>query len=256
MEDFVREGSIVKSIWSKSDTVLFIFAGSSAEFALNKAVDWLYFTGKLPANPIERFLSTVSYAGLIIFSPKDQAVSAINKLRSIHSAIEHSRQSVIPDWAYRDVLFMLIYYSIASFELLDRKLTHAEKEEVFNVFYEVGNKMGLTNLPANYDDWLIARAEHLKKDIQLSTYSKDLFKQYRKHLGLFRFILLKNVQAQIVPGEVRTLLKLKKSGLFFLVILTYRFLRKVRGLLFIKFLLLPAKYRSQIKALELKTVNI
>ncbi len=33
----------------KSDTVLFIFAGASAEFALNKAVDWLYFTGKLPS---------------------------------------------------------------------------------------------------------------------------------------------------------------------------------------------------------------
>jgi uncharacterized protein (DUF2236 family) len=256
MENFVREGSIVRNIWGKSDTILFIFAGSSAEFALNKAVDWLYFTGKLPANPIERFLSTVSYARLIVFSSKEQATNAINKLRSIHSAVEHSRQSVIPDWAYRDVLFMLIYYSIASFELLERKLTHAEKEEVFSVFYEVGYKMGLTDLSVNYDDWLIAREEHLKQDIHLSTYSKDLFKQYKKHLGLFRFMLLKNVQAQIVPGKVRTLLKLKKTGLFLLAILTYRFLRKIQGLLFIKFLLLPAKYRSQIKALELKTVNI
>ena len=39
MEPFVKENSIVREIWGKSDTVLFIFAGASAEFALNKAVD-------------------------------------------------------------------------------------------------------------------------------------------------------------------------------------------------------------------------
>ena len=46
MEYFVEKGSIVREIWGKGDTILFIFAGASAEFALNKAVDWLYFTGK------------------------------------------------------------------------------------------------------------------------------------------------------------------------------------------------------------------
>lgn len=55
MEYFVSRFSIVRKIWGKSDTVLFIFAGASAEFALNKAVDWFYFTGKLPADPIGRF---------------------------------------------------------------------------------------------------------------------------------------------------------------------------------------------------------
>ncbi|MEJ7663471.1 MAG: hypothetical protein WKG07_29945 [Hymenobacter sp.] len=39
--------------------VLFIFAGAAAEFALNKAVDWLYFTGRLPADPLGRLFSTV-----------------------------------------------------------------------------------------------------------------------------------------------------------------------------------------------------
>ena len=39
----------------KGDTILFIFAGAgAAEFALNKAVDWLYFTGKLPTDPLGR----------------------------------------------------------------------------------------------------------------------------------------------------------------------------------------------------------
>ena len=54
MDWFVKEGSIVRVIWGKPDTILFIFAGASAEFALNKAVDWLFFTGKLPSDPIGR----------------------------------------------------------------------------------------------------------------------------------------------------------------------------------------------------------
>ena len=62
MQFFVEKNSIVRKIWGKSDTVLFIFAGAAAEFALNKAVDWLYFTGKLPADPLGRLFSTVRYA--------------------------------------------------------------------------------------------------------------------------------------------------------------------------------------------------
>ena len=68
MEHFVKTDSIVREIWGKSDTVLFIFAGASAEFALNKAVDWLYFTGRLPADPLGRLFSTVAYARMIIFA--------------------------------------------------------------------------------------------------------------------------------------------------------------------------------------------
>src|SRR5689334_2001523 len=143
MEFFVDRQSVVRKIWGKSDTILFVFAGASAEFALNKAVDWLYFTGRLPADPLGRLFSTVMYARQIVFSEKDAAYKAIDKISSIHAAVEKSRGAKIPDWAYRDVLFMLIYYSQASFELLERKLTNAEKEEIFDVFYRVGDRMGL-----------------------------------------------------------------------------------------------------------------
>ena len=40
MQYFVEKHSIMRQIWGKSDTILFIFAGAAAEFALNKAVDW------------------------------------------------------------------------------------------------------------------------------------------------------------------------------------------------------------------------
>src|SRR5690349_19037584 len=171
MQLFVEKDSVVRKIWGKSDTVLFIFAGSSAEFALNKAVDWLYFTGKLPADPIGRLFSTVSYARRIIFSPMDQANKAIDTMRHIHSTVEQNRGYSIPDWAYRDVLFMLVYYSIASYELLEKKLSGEEKEEVYNVFYRVGERMGLKELPLTYNAWLPARTVHLAEDLQKSEYT-------------------------------------------------------------------------------------
>ncbi len=137
MDYFVNKDSVVRSIWGKADTVLFIFAGAAAEFALNKAVDWLYFTGHLPADPLGRLFSTVEYARQILFLPHNQALAAIDKITHIHQGVEAARGEQIPDWAYRDVLFMLIDYSIRSFELLERKLTDAEKQEVFEVFSEL-----------------------------------------------------------------------------------------------------------------------
>src|SRR4026207_1005697 len=108
MQFFVERNSVVRKIWGKSDTILFVFAGASAEFALNKAVDWLYFTGRLPADPLGRLFSTVMYARQIVFSEKNAADKAIDKIAAIHAAVENSRGSKIPDWAHRDVLFMLI----------------------------------------------------------------------------------------------------------------------------------------------------
>jgi uncharacterized protein (DUF2236 family) len=177
MHFFVEKKSIVRKIWGKSDTILFIFAGAAAEFALNKAVDWLYFTGKLPSDPLGRLFSTVKYARRIVFSPMETANNAIDSMREIHTAVEQKRGEIIPDWAYRDVLFMLIYYSIASYELLEEKLSDAEKEEVYNVFYRVGERMGLKALPLTYVAWLPIRKAHLIEDLQKSDLTTDLFKQ-------------------------------------------------------------------------------
>src|SRR5687767_3074026 len=203
---FVKPGSIVREIWGRSDTILFIFAGASAEFALNKAVDWLYFTGRLPADPLNRLFSTVAYARLIVFSEQDRAHDVIDQMRSIHATVEDTRKATIPDWAYRDVLYMLIHYSVASFELLVRKLTLEEKEEVFDVFYRVGSRMGLTELPKDYNQWVVSRNEHLILDLVKSKYTSDLFIQYKKHLGLFRYKILIEAQKLVVPRYVNELL--------------------------------------------------
>jgi hypothetical protein len=251
-EYFVKPGSIVRQIWGRSDTILFIFAGASAEFALNKAVDWLYFTGKLPADPLNRLFSTVSYARLIVFSEMNTAHNVIDKMRAIHNAVEDARKATIPDWAYRDVLYMLIHYSIASFELLTRKLTWEEKEEVFDVFYRVGARMGLQALPARYQDWLVSRQEHLSADLVKSTFTTDLFLQYKKHLGLFRYKVLLEAQKLVVPQQVSKLLSFGPVSFFSPMISLYKWSRKMKIDWFVISVILPGQYKKQIKDLNIQ----
>ncbi len=247
---FVEPSSIVRKIWGKSATILFIFAGSAAEFALNKAVDWLYFTGKLPSDPIGRLFSTVRYARAIVFSTMEEANAAIDTMSKIHLSVENKRGYQIPSWAYRDVLFMLIYYSQAAYELLERPMTNKEKDELYDVFYRVGKRMGVSDLPPTYAQWLPIRDRHLKEDLQKSKYTDDLFKQYAKHLGYPRYLVLLEAQKLVVPGEVKKLLDVGEFSWLTAAVPLYKFSRllKLDGL--IKKLLLPPSYQEQIKALD------
>jgi hypothetical protein len=250
MQFFVKKDSVIRKIWGKSDTVLFIFAGAAAEFALNKAVDWLYFTGRLPADPLGRLFSTVRYARMIVFSSMDEAHRAIDSLRHIHSAVEQNRGSAIPDWAYRDVLFMLIHYSIASYELLEKKLSDEEKEEVYNVFYRLGARMGLKELPTDYAGWLPVRQEHLMSNLQKSDYTVDLFKQYKKHLGAMRYKVLIEGQKLVVPQRVKELLDFSDFSFLTPVVPVYKISRLMKMDWLLKNILLPSDYKDQINELD------
>lgn len=253
MKFFSEKGSVVRKIWSNADTILFIFAGASAEFALNKAVDWLYFTGRLPADPLGRLFSTVTYAQKIVFSTLEDANKAIDQITSVHSAVEENRQAKIPDWAYRDVLFLLIDYSVRSYELLYHKLSSAEKEEIYHTFYRMGLRMKIPELPQNYEQWLPVRKDHLRRNLKKSRFTVDLYLQYKKHLGLARFLLLKEVQAQLVPEDVRKLLGLRKVSLLIVMVPLYKLSRGFRLGGLVKAIILPRDYQPQIKALERTT---
>jgi uncharacterized protein (DUF2236 family) len=250
MEYFVPKGSVVRTIWGKADTVLFIFAGAAAEFAVNKAVDWLYFTGRLPADPLGRLFSTVEYARQIVFAERAAAERAIDTIAAIHAAVEQKRGMAIPAWAYRDVLFMLIAYSVQAYELLERPLTAAEKQEVFEVFGRVGQRMGIPELPRSYASWLAVREQHLLDDLAYSQYTPDLYAQYRKHLGLLRYSLLLQGQALVVPERVRELLGLSQRSWLAPVVPLYRRLQHFTLSKWAKNSLLPANYRAQILALD------
>ncbi len=252
MKNFVQEDSIVREIWGKSDTILFIFAGGAAEFALNKAVDWLYYTGKLPSDPIGRLFSTVNYAKRIVFAPSAEAEKAIATMATIHTNLEKARGYEIPDWAYRDVLYMLIYYSIASYELLERKLSLAEKEEVYRVFYRVGKGMGLQDLPGNYKEWLPQRQAHLQRNLIRSEFTKDLYLQYKRQLGVVRYRILIEAQILVVPAEVKQFLKFRKISFLLPAVPLYKLSRKFRLDGIVKNLLLPSEYKKQIAGLDVR----
>lgn len=250
MKYFVSEDSIIREIWGNSDTILLIFAGASAEFALNKAVDWLYFTGRLPSDPLKRLFSTVSYACQIVFSEYGEAMHAIDKISAIHKGVEHSRGKNIPDWAYRDVLFMLIDYSIRSFELLERKLSTSEKEEIYTVFHRMGLRMGVKDLPPNYQQWLHMRNSSLNENLLNGNFTKDLYKQYKKHLGWFRYLILKQAQTLLVPAKVKELLGLGKNPFSTPLLSLYKLSRIIRLKSFLKNVLMPSAYKKEILALD------
>jgi uncharacterized protein (DUF2236 family) len=249
---FVVKGSIVRTIWGSSETVLLIFAGSAAEFALNRSVDWLYYTGRLPADPIGRLFSTVRYAKDIIYSSYDRAMAAIDQITAIHGAVEKGRGMRIPDSAYRDVLFMLIDYSIRSFELLERKLTAQERADIFEVFQRVGSRMRLKGLPETYSAWEVMREDHLEQNLAYSELTKDLYGRYKQSLGAIRYQILLGGQALLAPGRVRRLLSLRGGWWMRVVVLLYKVARVMRVDRAVKAVVLPREYRTQVAALDVK----
>jgi uncharacterized protein (DUF2236 family) len=250
MPDFVDRHSIVRSIWGDSDTVLLIFAGSSAEFALNRAVDWLFFTGRLPADPIGRLFSTVRYAQDIVFSDYEKASRTVGRMAAIHGGVEKQRGYSIPDWAYRDVLYMLIDYSERAYELMYRPLTNSEREEVFQVFRKVGEGMHVPELPANYAEWKEDRKRHLDRDLVRSEHTDQLFTRYREELGKWRYDLLLQAQAQLVPDQVRQLLHMEPSPGFASAVWMYRLLNRLKLKPLLQRVLLPARYLEDIRQFE------
>jgi len=252
LNNYVDADSIVRRIWGTADTILLIFAGASAEFALNKAVDWLYFTGRLPSDPLGRLFSTVAYAREIIFSTTENANRAIDKMKQIHSSVEDARGSRIPDAAYRDVLFMLIHYSIAAFEALERELSKNEKQEVVDVFCRVGNRMEIPQLPSGYDEWLEMYNSHLTSDLVHSSFTTDLFDQYRKHLGIVRYFILIQSQKLVVPPRVKELLHFGSPFFIRPLLKLYRLSRKVKADHILKFMLLPPLYKQRIRMLDVQ----
>jgi uncharacterized protein (DUF2236 family) len=247
---FVRPDSIVRKIWGDADVILLVFAGSAAEFALNRAVDWLFFTGKLPADPIARLFSTVRYAQEIVFAPEQKARQAIARMSAIHGGVEQKRGYQIPDWAYRDVLYMLIDYSIRAYETLHRPLTDAEREEVFSTFRQVGAGMNVPDLPTTYADWTIDRQAHLNRDLVRSEFTDKLFKRYREQLGGWRYILLRQAQAVLVPKPVSQLLSLPQHPPLSYGIGLYKVLNAAGLRSTVQRLLLPTEYLAQIQDLD------
>jgi len=247
VRDFVDRRSIVRKIWGDPDLVLLIFAGSAAEFALNRAVDWLFFTGEIPRDPIGRLFSTVRYAQEIVFVDEEKARRTLDRINSQHASVEHQRGQTIPDWAYRDVLYMLIDYSERAYALLYRSLSLRQQSELFEVFLRIGEALCIPELPRTYAEWKLDRRRHLVRDLTYSKHTALLYHAYREHLGMWRYYLLLEVQALLVPDEVRRLLHLNSTSLISGAARTYGKIgsNPLRSLAHT--LLIPPRYWSEVR---------
>ncbi len=250
MSDFVHRRSIVRKIWGNPDLILLIFAGSAAEFALNRAVDWLFFTGKIPRDPIGRLFSTVRYAQEIVFVSEEAARRTLNRINAAHRTVERERSDTIPDWAYRDVLYMLIDYSERAHALLYRPLTASERNELYRVFLHIGQGLSISQLPETYEEWRHDRQLHLVRDLTYSRHTAQLFQQYRVHLGAWRYYLLLQVQALLVPGEVKRLLRLNSNDLLSGLVRTYGILTTFNLQSVVHTLLIPPRYWGELRQLD------
>ncbi len=250
---FVPFGSIIRQIWGDADVILLIFGGAAAEFALNRAVDWLFFTGNLPADPIGRLFSTVQYAQEILLAPDEQARRVLARINTIHGGVEQKRGRQIPDWAYRDVLYMLIDYSERAYQQLHRSLTDAERADLFGHFREVGLGLRIPDLPATYADWQTDRRLHLSRDLVHSAYTDKLFQRYREQLGGWRYGLLRQAQAILVPEPVGRLLNLPRKPLLAYTVGLYKLLNALGLRSVTQRLLLPTEHLAQVRALDKPT---
>lgn len=247
---FVAPDSIVRTIWGEADTILFIFAGAAAEFALSRAVDWLFVTGVLPRDPIGRLFSTAAYARQIIFADRTAAEGALARITQIHAAVERQRGSSIPAWAHRAVLYLLIDYSERAYQLQRRALTAAERDELYRVFHRMGVALGIEHLPPTYTAWRAEREHQLRRDLTYSPLTAQLYGRYRAVLGAWRYRLLLIVQAAIVPRVVRDMLILRYPATARAAVCCYRWLTRLGLRDCIQRVVVPAQHLAQIRNLD------
>jgi uncharacterized protein (DUF2236 family) len=250
MRPFAPPGSIVRSIWGDADTILLAFAGSAAEFALNRAVDWLFYTGRLPADPLGRLFSTARFARDIVFADEATAARTLDRIRAAHGAVERGRGEAIPEWAHRDVLYMLIAYSERAYELLRRPLADAEKDDLYDVFRRVGEGLAIPGLPLSYADWREDRRVHMEQDLAYSGLTAELYRRYREHLGRWRYETLLGIQAVLVPEHVRRLLGLGRNRWMVPAIGAYRLAAGAGLRPLVHRLVMPPAILPQVRALD------
>jgi uncharacterized protein (DUF2236 family) len=242
--------AVTREIWGDRDKLLLIFAGSAAEFAVNRAVDWLFFTGALPRDPVGRLFRTVRYAQSIAFAEPAAAHRTLGQIRRVHAAVERARRASIPAWAHRAVLYMLIDYSERAAWLLGSPLRPGAQEELYADFRRIGEGLGIGELPRDYPTWRTDRALRLAQDLAWTPSTAALYAAYRRQLGPWRYRLLRRLQGVLVPPLVRGLLQLPGPTAGGHLLAALRALRSLRLAHGARLLVIPLRHWKDLQALQ------
>jgi hypothetical protein len=214
--------AVTQRVWGNVDTVMLIFAGAAAEFAVNRAVDWLFWTNALPSAPIKRFFETVSYAQAVLLGDPRTVAKKMAAINGAHRGVERSRGYAIPAWAYRDVLFMLIDYGERAHRVVYGPMTPADRQAHWVLMRELGEELHITDLPADYPAYQAARHRHLLENTARTAWTDQLYAAYRKDLGPIRMPLLLHLQASLLPEHVAGLLGLRRRAYMDRLLRLYR----------------------------------
>ena len=211
---------ITRAIWGDPENVVLVYAGAAAEFALHPENHWLFYTGKLPSDPLGRFRDTLQYQQKLFFMPKERVPLVARHIKDMHRQVEAKRSgeegpSRISDKAYLQVFSMLIEYGILGFEYLNRRtMTRVEKEDYFNDIRSIARMMEIADFPPDYHHYLTQRTQMVVRELQFNSYTWELMKAYWKNLGPFRYWCLLQFQARFIDPILAQRLGLK-AGRFF-----------------------------------------
>jgi hypothetical protein len=216
-----RFGSeITRTIWGDAENIVLIYAGAAAEFALNPENHWLFYTGKLPTDPLHRFEKTLRYQRKLFFMPQEAVPALAKHIKEIHNGLEEKRsreqgEIKISDQAYLQVFSMLIEYGILGYEYLHRlKLTRDERETYFNDIRSIALMMEIRDFPADYSHYLARRDQMVVSELQCNVFTRELMAAYRKNLPPFCYWVLLQFQARFIHPTLACRLDLKTNRFF------------------------------------------
>jgi hypothetical protein len=145
---------------------------------------------------------------------------------------------------------MLIDYSERAASLLGNPLPPADQEDLYADFRRIGEGLGIDHLPPDYAKWRTDRAHRLTQDLAWAPLTATLYQAYRRHLGLWRYTLLRRLQAALVPAIVRRLLRLPAPPLGAHVITVLRASRPLGLAPALMRLAIPPRHWKDLEALE------
>ncbi|MCG6873116.1 MAG: DUF2236 domain-containing protein [Gammaproteobacteria bacterium] len=191
-----------------------LYSGSSAEFALNPVCEWLFFTGKLPADPVGRFFTTTRYMKELLLAPDDeQHIQACQAVRHVHSRLEEQRGKRLPDASYRDVLFMGLTYSLRAHRIVfGHKVEPQEIDGIMACYANMARHMQIPDFPGDYEELKVMRRQRLAR-FRFTENTQRLLDSYRRALGPTGYLMLRSVWGAVLEKQLLDLLDLRPNAL-------------------------------------------
>src|SRR5262245_57803372 len=131
---------------------------------------------------LSAFFETVRFAQRVFFGTYNQAAATIASITRIHHQIEEARGTAIPEWAYRDVLFLLIDYGERAHTIIYGPMSTGERLAHFEALLALGHAMELPGLPTSHAAYQAQRHQQLLDDYAPSALTERLFASYRAAL--------------------------------------------------------------------------